>query len=42
MAIECLEAIWEIYGRVEDCSELVYMFSHTYQNEREELFAYVM
>lgn len=42
MITECLEALQEICRRVEDCSELVYMFSHSYQNEGEELSAYVM
>lgn len=31
----------EIYGRVEDCTELIYLFYHTYQMEGEKLTAYV-
>uniref|UniRef100_A0A8C5LRX6 Paraneoplastic antigen Ma-like C-terminal domain-containing protein n=1 Tax=Leptobrachium leishanense TaxID=445787 RepID=A0A8C5LRX6_9ANUR len=36
-AAECLEALREIFGEVEDCAELSHRFFHTYQHEGEEL-----
>lgn len=40
-ASEYLEALREVYGRIETCAELRYLFEHTYQKEGEKLSAFV-
>lgn len=39
---ECLGALCEVYGRIENGAELIYLFNHTYQMEGEKLTAYVV
>lgn len=40
-AAECLEALWEVYRRVESCAALIYLFEQTYQWEGEKLSVFI-